>query len=82
MGAGLCFPLQLHAASSEARASPHADRGEGAPPHSADLSNAAIGEILDIKLPAEKAHVSHIMQKLGVTTRAKAKTAARKLGLV
>gem|GEM_PF-6535112 len=29
-----------------------------------------------------KAHVSHIMQKLGVTTRAKAKTAARKLGLV
>ena len=72
----------IHAASSEARASPHVVRGEGAPAHSADLSNAAIGEILDIKLPAEKAHVSHIMQKLGVTTRAKAKATARKLGLV
>lgn len=33
-------------------------------------------------LPAVKAHVSHIMQKHGVTTRAKAKAAARKLGLV
>ncbi len=32
-------------------------------------------------LPTVKAHVSHIMQKLGVTTRAKAKAAARKLGL-
>ena len=46
------------------------------------LSNAAIGEILEIKLLTVKAHVSHIMQKLGVTTRAKAKAAARKLGLV
>jgi LuxR family maltose regulon positive regulatory protein len=46
------------------------------------LSNAAIGEIPGIKLPTVKAHVSHIMQKLGVTTRAKAKAAARKLGLV
>ena len=72
----------VHAASSEARASPHADRGEGAPPHSADLSNAAIGEILDIKLPTVKAHISHIMQKLDVTIRAKAKAAAHKLGLV
>lgn len=72
----------IYAASSEARASPHADRGEGAPPHSADLSNAAIGEILEIKLLTVKAHVSHIMQKHGVTTRAKAKAAARKLGLV
>lgn len=57
-------------------------RGESAPPHSADLSNAAIGEILEIKLLTVKAHVSHIMQKLDVTTRAKAKAAARKLGLV
>lgn len=48
----------------------------------ADMSNAAIGEILDIKLPTVKAHVSHIMQKLGVTTRAKAKAAAKKLGLI
>ena len=48
----------------------------------ADLSNVAIGEILDIMLPTVKALASHIMQKLGVTTRAKAKTAARKLGLV
>ena len=46
------------------------------------LSNAAIGEILEIKLLTVKAHVSHIMQKHGVTTRAKAKAAARKLGLV
>ena len=72
----------VHAASSEARAPAHAGRGEGAPPHSADLSNAAIGEILDIKLPTVKAHVSHVMQKLGVMTRAKAKAAVRKLGLV
>lgn len=35
----------IHAASGEARAPAHAGRGEGAPPHSADLSNAAIGEI-------------------------------------
>ncbi len=33
-------------------------------------------------LPTVKVHVSHSMQKLGVTTRAKAKAAARKLGLV
>jgi LuxR family maltose regulon positive regulatory protein len=47
-----------------------------------DMSNARIGEILDIKLPTVKTHVSHIMQKLDVTSRAQAKTAAREMGLV
>ena len=48
----------------------------------ADKSNAEIGEILDIKLPTVKTHVSHILTKLNVSRRSEAKTAARKLWLV
>lgn len=47
-----------------------------------DMSNAKIGEVLGIRLPTVKSHVSHIMQKLGVTSRAKAKTAAQQLGIL
>ena len=48
----------------------------------ADKSNAEIGEILDIKLPTVKTHVSHILTKLNVSRRSEAKTAARRLWLV
>ena len=48
----------------------------------ADKSNAEIGEIMDIKLPTVKTHVSHILTKLGVSRRSEAKTVARKLRLV
>ena len=48
----------------------------------ADKSNAEIGEVLDIKLPTVKSHVSHILQKLGVNRRSEARTAAQKLWLV
>lgn len=48
----------------------------------ADKSNAEIGEIMDIKLPTVKTHVSHILTKLGVSRRSEAKTAARRLRLV
>ena len=48
----------------------------------ADKSNAEIGQIMDIKLPTVKTHVSHILDKLGVNRRSEAKTAAKKLWLV
>ena len=48
----------------------------------ADKSNAEIGEILDIRLATVKSHVSHILQKLGVSRRSEAKTAAQKLRLI
>ena len=48
----------------------------------ADKSNAEIGQILDIKLPTVKTHVSHIFEKLGVSRRSEAKTLAKKLRLV
>ena len=48
----------------------------------ADKSNAEIGQIMDIKLPTVKTHVSHILDKLGVSRRSEAKTAAKKLRLV
>ena len=48
----------------------------------ADKSNAEIGEIMDIKLTTVKTHVSHILDKLGVSRRSEAKTAAQKLRLV
>ena len=48
----------------------------------ADKSNAEIGEIMDIKLPTVKTHVSHILTKLGVSRRSEARTAAKKLWLI
>lgn len=48
----------------------------------ADRSNAEIAQIMDIKLPTVKTHVSHILEKLGVSRRAEARTAAKKLHLV
>ena len=48
----------------------------------ADKSNAEIGRVLNIKLPTVKTHVSHILDKLGVSRRSEAKTAARKLRLI
>ena len=48
----------------------------------ADKSNAQIGEIMDIKLPTVKTHVSHILEKLGVSRRSEARTAAQKWWLV
>ena len=48
----------------------------------ADKSNAEIGEILNIKLATVKSHVSHILQKLGVSRRSEAKTTAEKLKLI
>ena len=48
----------------------------------ADKSNAEIGEIMDIKVTTVKTHVSHILDKLGVSRRSEAKTAAQKLRLV
>lgn len=47
-----------------------------------NLSNQEIGEILDIKLATVKTHVSHILQKLGVSRRSEAKDAAEKLHLI
>lgn len=47
-----------------------------------DLSNQEIGEILGIKLPTVKTHVSRILQKLGVNRRSQAKAAAEKLHLI
>ena len=41
------------------------------------------GQMMDIKLPTVKTHVSHILTKLGgVSRRSEAKTAAKKLRLV
>ena len=48
----------------------------------ADKSNAEIAQMMDIKLPTVKTHVSHIFDKLGVKRRSEAKTAAEKLWLV
>ena len=48
----------------------------------ADKSNAEIAQIMDVKLPTVKTHVSHILDKLGVKRRSEAKTAAKKLHLV
>ena len=48
----------------------------------ADKSNAEIGKIMDIKLPTVKTHVSHILDKLGVSRRSEAKTAAKKRWLI
>ena len=48
----------------------------------ADKSNAEIGAILNIKLATVKTHVSHILDKLGVSRRGEAKTAAQKLWLL
>ena len=48
----------------------------------ADKSNAEIARIMDVKLPTVKTHVSHILDKLGVSRRSEAKTAAKKLRLV
>ena len=47
-----------------------------------NLSNQEIGEILGIKLPTVKTHVSRILQKLGVKRRSEAKAAAEKLRLL
>lgn len=47
-----------------------------------NLSNQEIGEILGIKLPTVKTHVSHILQKLGVSRRSEARAAAKKLRLL
>lgn len=48
----------------------------------ADKSNQEIGEILDIRLATVKSHVSHILQKLGVSRRSEAKTKAHALRLI
>ncbi|MEA4954535.1 MAG: LuxR C-terminal-related transcriptional regulator [Pseudoflavonifractor sp.] len=47
-----------------------------------NLSNQEIGEILGVKLPTVKTHVSHILQKLGVSRRSEARAAAEKLQLL
>ena len=43
----------------------------------ADKSNAEIGELLGIRLPTVKTHVSHILQKLDVSRRSEAIRAAQ-----
>ena len=48
----------------------------------ADKSNAEIAQIMDVKLPTVKTHVSHILDKLDVKRRAEAMTAAKKLRLI
>ena len=45
-------------------------------------ANAEIAQIMDVKLPTVKTHVSHILDKLDVKRRAEAKTAAKKLWLI
>ena len=47
-----------------------------------NLSNQEIGEILGIKLPTVKTHVSRVLQKLGVNRRSEAKAAAEALRLL
>lgn len=47
-----------------------------------DLSNQEIGEILEIRLPTVKTHVSRILRKLGVSRRSEARAAAEKLHLL
>lgn len=48
----------------------------------ADKSNAEIAEILGIKLPTVKVHVSHILSKLKVNRRSEARSAAQRLHLL
>ena len=48
----------------------------------ADKSNAEIAQIMNIKLPTVKTHVSHVLEKLDVKRRSEAKTAAKKLWLI
>ena len=48
----------------------------------ADKSNAEIAQIMDVKLPTVKTHVSHILDKLDVKRRAEAKASAKKLRLI
>ena len=48
----------------------------------ADKSNAQIAQIMNIKLPTVKTHVSHVLEKLDVKRRSEAKTAAKKLWLI
>ncbi len=48
----------------------------------ADRSNAEIAEMMDVKLATVKTHVSHIFEKLDVSRRSEAKTAAKKLWLI
>ena len=48
----------------------------------ADKSNAEIGRVLNIKLPTVKTHVSHILDKLGISRRSEARTAAQRLWLL
>ena len=48
----------------------------------ADKSNAEIGHVLNIKLPTVKTHVSHILDKLGISRRSEARTAAQRLWLL
>lgn len=45
-------------------------------------SNAEIGEILGIKLPTVKTHVSNVLRKLGVKSRSAVKDAAQKKHLI
>ena len=47
-----------------------------------DMSNQEIGDMLGIKLPTVKTHVSHVLQKLGVSRRSEARAAAEKLHLI
>lgn len=48
----------------------------------ADKSNAEIAQIMNIKLPTVKTHVSHVLEKLDVKRRSETKTAAKKLWLI
>ena len=48
----------------------------------ADKSNAQIAQVMNIKLTTVKTHVSHILEKLDVSRRSEAKTAARRLKLI
>jgi len=47
-----------------------------------EMSNQEIAETLGIKLATVKTHVSHILQKLGVSRRSEAKAAAERLHLM
>ena len=43
----------------------------------ADKSNAQIGQIMDIKLPTVKTHVSHILTKLDVSQKKRSKDGSK-----
>lgn len=47
-----------------------------------NLSNAEIGDILNIKLATVKTHVSHILQKMNIKKRSEAREAAERLRLL